>query len=88
MGLVEDASVEVVVDLAEEAFEGGKATAQGTGLELEVDFGGGEGAGLGFENVAGEVLFVFNVEGDDATLARDGTAGLDLVGLVWKGQWG
>lgn len=86
MALVEDTGVKVVVDLTEETLESGETTTKGTRLELEVDFRGSEGTGFGLENITGEILFVFDLEGDDATLARNGTSSLDFVGLVYKSQ--
>ena len=57
----EYAGVEVVVDLGEEAFEGGEAAAESTGGEIEVELGAGQGAGFGFENVAREIFFVLHL---------------------------
>lgn len=71
------------MDLGEETFEGGEAAAEGAGGEVEVDLGTRERACLGFKDVAGEILFVFDVEGDDAALGGDGAAGLDFVALVY-----
>lgn len=71
------------MDLGEEAFEGGKAAAEGARSEVKVDLGARKRARLGFKDVAGKILFVFDVERDDAALGGDGTAGLDFVALVY-----
>lgn len=74
--------MQVVVDLGEEALEGGEPAAEGAGGEVEVELGAGEGAGFGFENVAGEVLLGGDLEGDADAFLGNGAAGFDFVAFV------
>ena len=73
------------MDLCEEAFEGCEAPAEGTWGEVEVEFGAGEGAGFGFEDVSCEVVGVGDVEGYADSVGGNGATGFDFVGFIYEG---
>lgn len=77
--------MEVVADLGQKAFDGGEAAAQRARVDLELQLGALEGAGLALEDVTGEVGLAVDGEGDDFALLGDLAARLDVVGAVAAG---
>jgi hypothetical protein len=68
--------------LCKQAFDGGKAAAEGAGFDVEVQFGAGEGAGLGFEDVAGQIFLILYIDCNPSALFGDFASGLDFIASV------
>lgn len=77
-----DLALELVADFSEETLYGGETAAQSTGFDGDFELVGVQGAGVGFEDVAGEVEFVLDAEGDLLALFGDFTTGFDVAGTV------
>lgn len=82
---LEDLAVEVVAYLGEEALDGGEAAAEGARVDVQLELGALEPAGLALEDVAGEVDDAVDLEGDFLAVLGDLAAGLDVVGAVAAG---
>lgn len=78
----EDLFVEVIVDLGEEIFDGGKFFIEGVWVDGKVEFGVFELVVFVFEDIVGKIYRGFDFDGDFFVFFRDFIICFDVVGFV------